>query len=203
MPAVALRSGDSRDSRILTGQTLSASERLARIERERAAFGIRQVDLAEAAGLSERTYRRLIDGASPPRLDVVERLARQLARLAAKAPAPKLDETLARVSYRACLGAVAPFYGVDVDAVVAETTAEALRRTVDGRWSASPAALARQAAIYLMNTAIGIQQRRLAELLGLTPAAICLAIRDVEDRREDTRLDRVLDAAERLLGGRM
>jgi hypothetical protein len=62
------------------------------------------------------------------------------------------------------------------------------------------AAHARQLAIYLVNTSGGVQQRTIAAALDLTPAAICLALKSVSDRRgdnDDSDIAKMLDELDR------
>jgi len=53
-----------------------------------------------------------------------------------------------------------------------------------------------------MNTGFDIKQMKLAALLGLTPAAVCLALKDVEDRRDDPAFNEMIFGAMRAMAGR-
>jgi chromosomal replication initiation ATPase DnaA len=108
------------------------------------------------------------------------------------------DETLMLATYGGFLVTVCPHYGVTPQEVRA--TSPQRGATADKRWQAC--AHARQAAIYLTNTALGVQQHRLARALGLTRAAVCLAIRSVEDRRDDKAFDALMVEAQAMITGR-
>ncbi|KTR08583.1 hypothetical protein NS365_01205 [Aureimonas ureilytica] len=76
----------------------------------------------------------------------------------------------------------------------------ARRATSDAAWLR--AARLRQRAIALVNQGLDLPQSELARALGLTPAAVSLAMGAVEDaRHDDPQLDRDMDELERLLRG--
>lgn len=184
-----------------------AAARVAALEADRRAAGIPQVDLAREAGISESTYRRLTSGGDSldltgqklsawgPRLD---RLQRALARLAGRREAEPASADLIVATHRSFVLALAPRFGVTAEQVVAADPRANLN--FDPTWRACRHVA--QAALYLTNTALGIKQRRLADVLGLTPAAVCLALKAVEDRRDDAEFDAWLTAAARLITGR-
>lgn len=126
--------------------------------------------------------------------------AKLIARLTAALTgfvAPVSDEVLL-ATYGGMLVAIAPHYGVTPAQVRAVSPQSGATGNV--HWRAC--AHARQAAIYLANTALGLSQKRLALALGLTPAAVCLALRSVEDRRDDAAFDAALQAAQLAVTGR-
>ncbi len=184
---------------VVTGQKLSAGARLDEIERIRKKKSVRQCDLADAAGISETGYRRYLRNPGPISDRVLDRLERALDRLDGRAK-PKADPDLVRGVYAGFLVQMAAHYSVTVDQVRASDPQRAEAGSASGIWYRC--AHARQAAIYLTNTAIAVKQRRLAELLDLTPAAVCLAIKDVEDRRDDPAFDQALKRATWMITGR-
>lgn len=55
----------------------------------------------------------------------------------------------------------------------------------------------REISLYIANTALGVRQRTLARVVGLSPPAVLYAIRRVEDRRDNEAFDQVLWRLER------
>lgn len=190
------------DSRSVTGQKLSGTGfgtlRIASVEKKRQAKKLSQARLADQAGISESTYRRIVKSPGQASLALIDRLERALAHLLQVPRVDLLEKALVLSTYRGFVAVLCEHFGVtpdDVDA--ADPRAGA---TADPHWRAC--AHARQAAIYLTNTALGLKQRRLAEVLELTPAAVCLALRAVEDRRDDPDLDVALRRAAKTITGR-
>ena len=185
---------------IVAGRKLSAAARMIEIEADRKKKLVRQSDLANAAHISERTYRTLV--ASPLRAkdEIVGRLERALARLGSRAPKPDADPELVKAVYRGFLVQMVAHYGVTMAEADSADPQRQAHGTAAGSWYRC--AHARQAAIYLTNTALAVRQRRLAELLDLTPAAVCLALKDVEDRRDDLKFEQALKRATWMMTGR-
>lgn len=194
--SVAAQSGDSR---LLARQKLSAPRQVFDVEAERLAAGVSQTDLCRSAGVALRSYTRF--AASGARPETVARLRKALKSLAARAPAakgPDDSHPQVRAIFGGFLLAVAPHYGVSLPQIHA-ALGRAGEQTLDPHWRAC--SHARQAAIYLTHTALSLKQKMLADVLGLTPAAICLSIRAVEDRRDEAIFDEVLNAAEAAIMG--
>lgn len=63
------------------------------------------------------------------------------------------------------------------------------------------AALARQIAMYLSHTVLGMSVSQVAEAFGRDRSTACYALRHVEDLRDDPELDRTLLFLETLLRG--
>lgn len=142
--------------------------------------------LCAAAGISTRTYsRHVAGGACGPA--VLAKLERALASLRSRRPTD--EALLIRATYGGFVVALCREDGTDPAAVHAQDPRRGA--TADPEWRRI--ARLRQAAIYLTNTAIVVKQRRLAAVLGLEPAAICLGLKSVEDRRDDPAFDRLLD----------
>lgn len=190
------------DSWNVTGQKLSATgtntERVAALEETRSVAGVSQAVLSLQANISDRTYRTIVASPAHAKPAVLGRLERALDRLTRAPKFEALEAELIASTYRGFVAVLAPDLGVsvaDVDAADPRSGA-----TADPHWRAC--AHVRQAAIYLTNTSLGVRQRRLAEVLGLTPAAVCLALQSVEDRRDDPELSEALRRAARIITGR-
>lgn len=184
---------NSSDSSILARQMLSA------IEAMRAAAGLTQIQFAGLAKISLRTYTRIVTAQHPCPTRYLRRLEAAARRLGDRSPSPPTEtDALTRPLYRATLGHVAAAMGVDADEVVAQDHRRGA--TADPRYRLL--AQARQATIYLLNQGVdseAVRQRRLADMLGMTPAGVCLAIRSVEDRRDDPAFDALMRRLERHL----
>lgn len=162
---------------------------LAEIERQRRALGISSEMLAARAGLSRSTYVRAI-GTASARPATVRRLEAALAALRSERRAVREPDTiLIRAVYGGFVASIAVHMGVRPDDVHAQDPR--LGATADPEWRRL--AQVRQAAIYLTNTVVDVRQARLAHVLGLTTAAVCLGLRSVEDRRDDPDFDALLE----------
>lgn len=190
------------DSRFVTGQKLSGAGlgglRIASLEKKRKAQRLSQGRLADQAGISESTYRRVLKSADQVSPALLDRLERALAHLLQVPRVDLLEKALVLSAYRGFVAVLCDhFHVTPADVEDADPRAGA---TADPHWRAC--AHVRQAAIYLTNTALGLKQRRLAEVLALTPAAVCLALQAVEDRRDDPDFDAVLRRAAKTIAGR-
>lgn len=180
---------------------LPISVRVARvkaIEQVRQAHGISQNKLAAEAGLSRTWYQTIHADPSRASEAVLSRLAGALRRLR---EGQRHDEamlaSLVAATYGGFLAAVCRELVLDVAAVRAADPRAG--RTADPAWRA--AARARQLAIYLTNISLGVQQRVLARAVGLTPAAICLGLKTIEDLRDDPAIDALIEACARQVTG--
>lgn len=171
-----------------------AAARLTAIERQRRQAGLSQAELCAAADLSSEWYRTVLAAPQLARSSVLARLEAALRRLAG---AGRDAAPLAAAVYAACLALAAMECGLDPAAVRAADPRRGA--TADPAWR--QAALARQVALYAMNTMFGLRQRLIAAAAGLTPAAVCLALRSIEDRRDDAAMEALLVRLERLLTG--
>lgn len=174
--------------------SLSANRAVAEIEERRLAAGLSVTELARRAGITAYWYRTLRRRRSSPKSSVL----RKLDRAFDAPPSFAVSEVArARSMWGAMVMALAEGHGVTAADVVASDPRAG--KTADRTWSAC--ARVRQAAIYLVVTKFGVPQRRLAEALDLTPAAVCLALKAVEDRRDDPAFDAALDRAARMITG--
>ncbi|MCW2317452.1 transcriptional regulator with XRE-family HTH domain [Rhodoblastus acidophilus] len=168
------------------------------IDADRIAAGISQAALAMAAGISCDTYQRRLRRPETVSSTLLIKLHGALRALVRNKAAPSPVIELTRWAYAGALERTARFYGVTPEQV-AETSPQR-GATADAHWRAC--SHARQAAIYLVNTGAGIGQAKIAALLGLTPAAVCLALKDVEDRRDDPAFNEMIFGAMRAMAGR-
>jgi transcriptional regulator with XRE-family HTH domain len=204
-----LEAGDSRkrvhqnlsaagDSQNRTGSKLSAGLALREFDIERRRAGVSQDALAQAAGITSGWYRKLLRRPASVRPLLLPKLRRALRALERQAAAPSPVAALTLAAYAGFLEVTARHYGVTPDQVRA--TSPQRGATADAHWRSC--AHARQAAIYLVNVGLGVEQARIAALLVLTPAAVCLALKDVEDRRDDEAFEAMISAAMRGFTGR-
>jgi hypothetical protein len=97
---------------------------------------------------------------------------------------------LAARVYAEFLSAVCLRMGLELDAVKRELVRKG-ENTLEPHWRA--ASLARRRAEYLTNTEANIPQVTIARAVGLTPAAVCIACRKVEQSRDDSTVDDLLN----------
>ncbi|WP_062203524.1 helix-turn-helix domain-containing protein [Aureimonas sp. AU12] len=178
---------------------MNAQSPLFAIEAKRLAAGISREQLASAAGMSLRHYDRLVIGdRGTPRASTLGKLRTALARLGRVQGAQDDMTRLVGSLFNAALALICQREGVEPSEVLRH--APSRRATADPAWLA--AARLRQRAIALVNQGLDLPQSELARALGLTPAAISLAMGAVEDaRHEDPELDRTMDVLERMLRG--
>lgn len=187
------------DSRKLIHQTLSATApRDAEAMRKDA--GLTQAQFALLARISLPSYQRALASPASVRPMTLSRIAAAARGLAGRAPATDESALLTRSLYRLALGHVATALGVCPDEVMAQDH----RRGATANAHYRLLATARQITIYLVNTGVAadaVRQRRLAEMLDMTPAGVCLAIRAIEGRRDDPDFDQLITRLEAHLQG--
>jgi hypothetical protein len=93
-------------------------------------------------------------------------------------------------SYHSYLAAVCAYQGLKLREVMKQLAREG-RPNFDRDWRA--ATYARQLAAYLTNTTLNVPQKWLADIAGLTPAAVCLALKAIEDMRDHGDYDVKVD----------
>ncbi|KTQ97778.1 hypothetical protein NS226_03815 [Aureimonas ureilytica] len=177
---------------------MNAASPLFAIEAKRIAAGLSIEQLAGCAGMSERNYRRLLADECKPRPSTLGKLRKAIARLGRIQSAPDDMSRLVVSTFHAALALLCAREGVATGDVLRHDPAR--RATSDAAWLR--AARLRQRAIALVNQGLDLPQSELARALGLTPAAVSLAMGAVEDaRHDDPQLDRDMDQLERLLRG--
>lgn len=141
----------------------TARATMAEIELGRIGAELSIETLARLAGLSERSYRRYVAGTTIPGGAELRRLARALA---SREPQRARDDALLRA--------------------LAVRMLEELARRV-----AAPGP--RNLAIYLAHVELGVPQRQIAKLFGVSSNRIHVVVRQVEDQRDDgTSIDTAL-----------
>lgn len=126
----------------------------------------------------------------------------------ATAPVARIPLWLGLQRYNECLDDVCRHKGFTSDWVAVQLTrptSEIRRGSVLGpgagkassKFSADhdwlKAVYARQLALYLANTLHGVQQKMLAQIAGLTPAAVCLALQEIEDLRDHRNYEKLIE----------
>lgn len=162
--------------------------------------GLTQAQFALLARISLPSYQRALADPASVRPITLSRISAGARRLADRAPATDESALLTRSLYRLALGHVAGALGVCPDEVMAQDH----RRGATANAHYRLLATARQITIYLVNTGVAadaVRQRRLAEMLGMTPAGVCLAIRAIEGRRDDPDFDQLITRLEAHLQG--
>lgn len=177
---------------------MTAASPLHEIEARRAKAGIPVSRLAAAANLSARVYFYHLHGERVPSAGTIGRLKAALARLTGRAAtAPATEARLVLLVYLAVLGVVCQQAGV--------ATADVHRHDPNRRATADPdwqrAAKLRRRTVYLVNTAYGVAQSEIARAIGVTPAAVSLACKAIEDEREDPATDLLFDTLTATLTG--
>lgn len=84
-----------------------------------------------------------------------------------------------------------------LETLVAATFAVAVDELRAGTRRSKPVAFARQSAMYLAHTALGLSYSQIASIFGRDPTTAAHACRVIEERRDEPLLDLVLAALER------
>lgn len=109
----------------------------------------------------------------------------------------QLDGTLELITaYRATLALSALAFGLDPAEVISQKPWTSAN--VSERWR--KAALARRVAQYLMNTALGFAQAEVGRAAGMTRQAVSIAMREVEDLRDEAEFSDTLERLEQWVG---
>lgn len=204
MAAASMTAKRIGDSPFLINQNLSATDEgrasFDVIDAARRKYGVAQDTLAREAGLSLPTYTRLLKRRALPRTSHITRLADAMRRIIRRQTLDNVALTsLMEATYGGFLVAVCAEFKLSVEAV--RQADPRAGHTADKHWRAC--AHARQAAVYLTHTSLGVPQRAIARTVGLTEAAVCLAIQSVEARRDDPDFDRLLDRVSSDVTGRL
>lgn len=160
---------------------------LADIEARRLTLGISVNDLERAAALAGRRYNFLMRGINQPTAATLARLKLALQRLALARDCG--TDHRAAMIYRMAVALAAGALGRDAAAVLKSDPGR--RATQDPAWMA--AAEVRRLAFYLMNAGAGMKQTEVARAAGVKKQTVSLAVRELEDMREDAKFDAMLD----------
>lgn len=147
------------------------------IETERRRLKIPVAQLCRQAGMPSRTYERIRTGTRSPRGDTLARLA---AALAACKRGEKEGGMEGRALFRLVLAQLAREVGIDVSAALEHKPQQ--KATASPEWM--EISRLRDVACYILNTVLGMSNAEVARAAGVTPPAITVAIRKVEDKRE-------------------
>lgn len=167
---------------------------VAAIERRRRAAGLTIEELARRAEISVSTYVRFKKG-SAPRARSLAKLKRALLMKERHREAALLAPEAA---FRSAISAICAEQGLNAHAVL---DADPQRKaTADAAWMA--AIKVRRIALHVLNGGAGMRTQALAEAAGVTPAAVLLAVRDIEDMRDhDPALDDLLNRMHAVFNG--
>lgn len=143
--------------------------------------------LCRAAGTTERSYYKALSNEVEMRPQTARRLRLGLARMRMQnrmGPEPS-DQ---RAIYLLCLMLAGLRSGLDPLEVLAQDPAR--RATSDADWAR--AAKVRRHALYLANIGVGMRQADVARAANMTRQAVSIAMKDIEDDRDDQALDEYL-----------
>lgn len=167
----------------------AVSRELAAIEARRREIGIGKEALERLAQIARGHYGRLLGRDCLPRRGMIARLKLALQRHVLRQAADTDTDLLLTLSYRMAIAIAA--HALDRDPAICQGQDPARRATASADWSA--AAEVRNLAFYLMNSGAGMKQATIARAAGVTRQAVSLACQKLEDRRDDPKLDRLLD----------
>jgi transcriptional regulator with XRE-family HTH domain len=165
-----------------------------RIEARRAAMKIPVSDLTQAAGLSERNYRRFRQGELQARPSTIARLNTALAGF--KTSLGKASGDLATpAAFKLCVVTAAFYLNGDAHSAL---NADPRRKGIAAD-AGLEATRIRRLAYWISNQMFGFSQTAIAQAAGVTKQAVCIALREIEDLRDtDRNLDQVLNKIEKV-----
>jgi transcriptional regulator with XRE-family HTH domain len=188
--------------RPVSAASLSADGRIRDIDDRRSATGLSHMQMCQRAGISEDTWLRLRRGDHPPRPSTLRKL-----RAALRA---KSDQANTRAAVHGQFIELVATAFVGVLAIVCaikrknflninRLLARPGEQTADPLWR--KASDLRAVAMYLLSIACNVPQAVIARAVGLTPAAVSLALTKIEARRDDARFDAELARIEQIIRG--
>lgn len=168
------------------------------IDAQRRRIGVSVPELCRRAKVNYSTWWRATTGRKSPRPSTLVRLRRGL-----NAPAsprrPRDNATLILTTFRGYAAHFAILLGAD--------PAIALASEPGKRSNASPAwrlaAEVRELAVYCTVVELDLRGAPVARAIGVTKAAVSQMLRRVEDDRSDPKVDAMVEAAGRLISGRI
>lgn len=150
-------------------------------EKNLQAAGVPIIAVCRRANVTSQHYYMARAGQRRPSRWYMRRLDMALASLVSGEPMPgDPGQTMLLSLHRAFLLHLAEHMGVPFE----ETT---------GWKPRGPAAIARHGAWYLLSTEFAVRPARIADLFGVTRAAVTQALQAIEDRREDPAFDAALE----------
>ncbi|APY13183.1 hypothetical protein GJU93_06005 [Brucella sp. 10RB9212] len=171
---------------------------LQKIEEIRRENGIAQYHVERAAMLCNGYYSLLITGAKRPRMGTLNALRLALRRLIVTPEADTSPQSaFCNMAIRAAIALLCEARGLNAEKI--QNSIASKRATQSPEWL--EAARVRRDAWALVSNAFGISGSDLARAAGVSKAAISLALRAVEDARDDKEFDREMERLERALTG--
>lgn len=162
------------------------------IESGRKRLNITAAELCRLSGVSWRAYADARDGKAAPRKATIARLQRAIAS-ARSGKGLEARELGPAAAIKVLIALVARER--EADPAAALSSNPGLRATFSPEWTDH--ATTRRIAIYLANGAMGFRTSDIGRALGLTKQAVSLAVREIEDRRDDSAdLDALLNQIE-------
>lgn len=167
------------------------------IEKRRRELGVTYKDMDRASGLSNSYFWGLVRGKRPVTQATLSRLKLALSRLARNPNAGDGKERHIDLVYRFAVAWISDREGFDAALVLASEPAR--RATHDEQWA--KAARIRRLAIYVVNQFGGINQADLAVAAGMSKAAVCQLIKEIEEERDEKGTAAQLDALQHAITG--
>lgn len=150
-------------------------------------ISVQQVE--RLTGFSWGQFRRLYQGTSKPKLHHIQRIRLVLSRIRSGDAAESGEEPQSEATlYRVAIMMAAQTSTMKPSDVLAHDPAR--RATADPAWM--EAARVRRLAIYIAHNYFGVPQASLARRAGMSKAAVCTALQDVEEARDEQQLDALM-----------
>lgn len=174
---------------------------LADLERAIRASGFTEAEIVRAAGIEPRYLGKVRRGYRnlSPRLVIRTKLAIDRLKRAQRQAAGEREtdgatphKSSIAAQYRLALATVEAITGHKAAAVLDQDPAK--RATADPAWLA--ASHARRLALYIANQYLNIPQADLGRAARMTKSAVCQAIQELEDLRDQEEIRRALDLVE-------
>lgn len=174
---------------------------LSDLERVISASGLHEIDILQTAGMCPRYLYKVRKGQKPLTTLTVNRLRLAVDRLkrAARQEAGEREtdgvtphKSSVAAQYRLALATVQAVTGMKAAAVLEQEPGK--RATADPDWLA--AAHARRLALYIANQYLNISQADLGRAARMTKSAVCQAIAELEDIREQDGIRELLELVE-------
>lgn len=150
--------------------------------------------IARLAGIHPNQMSNLMSGRRKVSRRTLGRIEFAISRLRQKQTGGTVLVTgLYRFMLALCAGSLG------LDAAIVLPSRPAAKQAANKIWR--DASFARWLAWYLMNTGCNVTQAEIARTVGVTKQAVSLAMREIEDKREDTEFDGLVVYLEFILSG--
>ena len=151
-------------------------------------------EIARIAGLAPSYVHDIRSGKYKPRHATLARVHLAVVRIKGRRTA---GSVVVHAIYRLAL--VVSSQAMGLDAGLVQTSDPALKSVASKDWL--DAAQARRMAQYLLNTTLGFSQSEVAQASGVSKQAVSLAVREIEERRENDGFDDFVNQLERFVLG--